>query len=117
METLRAKLADLKEHDSFAALGVKSQATPAEVRSAFLTLAKQWHPNVFGLEPAEIRAVVAEIFIVLRRAHDTLVDPDTAATYRTRVAKSSPPNPPSKAPNRAESPRPSDRRGLSKRAG
>jgi molecular chaperone DnaJ len=76
--------------DYYAALGVSSSATEAEIRSAFRTLARTYHPDVNPdpTAPERFRGVVA--------AYEVLSDPVTRAEYdrrRGRGAAGSRPGP------------------------
>jgi hypothetical protein len=72
----RATLAAMQErlargpHD---ALGIGSGAEPEQIRSAFLELTKQYHPQKFGRMSTELQRLSNEIFLGLKSAHDQLV--------------------------------------------
>jgi len=83
--TLASRLAELRRQDAFTALGLPRDADLDGVRKTFLTMAKIWHPSRFALEPDEVRELVADIFIALRRAHDTLSDEGRIVAYRQRL--------------------------------
>ncbi len=83
--TLASRLAELRRQDAFTALGLPRDTDVDGVRKTFLTMAKVWHPSRFALEPDEVRELVADIFIVLRRAHDTLSDEGRIVAYRQRL--------------------------------
>ena len=55
------------------ALDVDPDAPPAEVRAAFHTLAKQYHPARFGRMSADTQRLANEVFLGLRMAHDNLM--------------------------------------------
>lgn len=79
--TLRAHLSDLEEEDYFGVLGLELDADTRAVRKAFLEHAKEWHPSRYGLDTQDVRAVVADIFIVIKRAYDALIDPKKRAHF------------------------------------
>ncbi|MCB0792882.1 MAG: J domain-containing protein [Flavobacteriales bacterium] len=62
-------------HDHYKVLGVGREATPAQIRAAFLRRAKQWHPD---RNPSP-RAT--EAFQLLNRAYATLRDPDARSRF------------------------------------
>lgn len=62
----------MAEVDYYAVLGVARDATAAEIKSAYRTLARRAHPDAGGS---------AEDFRILRLAYDTLSDPALRARY------------------------------------
>ena len=61
--------------DYYALLGVAPDATPAQIKKAYRTLAKQYHPDVNNSPDA------AEKFREITEAYDTLTDPDRRRRY------------------------------------
>jgi curved DNA-binding protein CbpA len=61
--------------DYYALLGVAPDATAAQIKSAYRTLAKQYHPDVNTSSDA------AEKFREITEAYDTLTDPDRRRRY------------------------------------
>ena len=56
------------------ALGLEdSGATPESVRTAFLTLTKQFHPARFGRMSAPVQRMSNEVFLGIKAAHDLLM--------------------------------------------
>ena len=92
-ETLRRELTGLAEslrgRDYFAALGVSRQASPEEVRAAFLEAARNAHPDRFRASSDTVQRVAEEVFGVLSRAHETLVDPARRQLYLLELGKDS----------------------------
>ncbi len=84
---LRAVLADLEAKNYFEMLGVDEDGDAKQVRSAFLKLAKSYHPDGFRKAPESTRAVVSEIFTLLSTANDTLSDGKERQIYLRRVGK------------------------------
>jgi curved DNA-binding protein CbpA len=61
--------------DYYAVLSVDPDATPAQIKKAYRTLAKQYHPDVNDSPDA------AEKFREITEAYDTLADPDRRRRY------------------------------------
>jgi len=61
--------------DYYAVLGVALDATPAEIKKAYRTLAKRYHPDVNPSSDAAAR------FREITEAYDTLIDPDRRRRY------------------------------------
>jgi DnaJ-like protein len=94
----------LQKQDYFAVLGVDRDVTPEDARHAFFKLTKKWHPSLYALEPEEVRNAVAEIFLLLKRAFDTMSDPDRSAAYRTRLPTLQPTKGPATMPRAMKPP-------------
>jgi CheY-like chemotaxis protein len=92
-EALRHELTGLAEslrgRDHFAVLGVSRQASPEEVRAAFLEAARRAHPDRFRASSDTVRRLAEEVFGVLSRAHETLVDPARRQLYLIELGKDS----------------------------
>jgi curved DNA-binding protein CbpA len=75
------------EPDLFARLGVPRTAGRAEVKQAYLLLAKQFHPDRF-LSPglAEVAPVVKDLFSALNEAYETLGDDRRRNEYLARLS-------------------------------
>lgn len=62
-------------------LGVPRDATPKDIASAYLKLAKRWHPDRKVVTDAAQQTKVDARFIAICNAGNTLRDPTTAAAY------------------------------------
>jgi hypothetical protein len=79
---LRAVYERLATADHFEALGVKRDATPAQVKAAYFQLAKTYHPDAApASEPAETKRLRADIFARLGAAWRVLGDEAARAGY------------------------------------
>lgn len=58
--------------DPYEALGLNNSSTQGDVRTAFLTLSKKFHPQKFARMPQEIQRLATEVFLSLRAAHDSI---------------------------------------------
>jgi hypothetical protein len=64
--------------DPYGAMGLTGTPTPAAVRTAFLSLTKQFHPAKFARMSPEVQRFSNEVFLALRAVHDQLSRPSVA---------------------------------------
>jgi curved DNA-binding protein CbpA len=64
-----------EQEDPYLLLGVSTTATPGELRARYLSLAKEWHPDVCPVPEAVQR------FQRISAAYQLLRDPDRRAAY------------------------------------
>ncbi len=75
IRALAAEAESMKKLNPFLVLGVSYEVTDGEVRAAFGELTKKYHPDRFArYESTQLRAVAAEIFILIRDAYRRLGD-------------------------------------------
>jgi curved DNA-binding protein CbpA len=67
--------------DYFAMLAVSKTASPQEVRDAYLTMAKQWHPDRLPAQLMPMREFADVIFHHLTKAKDALSDEQKRKDY------------------------------------
>jgi hypothetical protein len=79
--------------DPYDVLGVPGTASEAEIRRAFWALAKRYHPDVNGDDPAAARR-----FAEVANAAETLLDPRRRAAYDKSRAPGAPAGSPAAAP-------------------
>lgn len=76
-----------KAHGSqnhFEVLGLATNATEEEARTAFVSLAKRFHPDKVG---GELQALASEVFARVSEAHETLSDPEQRRNYLKQLEK------------------------------
>jgi len=82
---LRARFAALADRfrgqSHFEVLGVAESAESGEVHAAFERLAEGAHPDRLKAASQAVRALAAEVFNTLQRAHATLTDPQQRKIY------------------------------------
>lgn len=87
-EKLVAKFAAMKKLDYFELLGVKWSAGREDIKRAYFTLAKEYHPDKhFSSASTEVRAVAQQIYDLISTAHDTLTDAAEKKRYVTELEK------------------------------
>lgn len=86
VEEFQAILGRLESQDHFEALSLARDVRNREVRSAFLSLAKKYHPDRLRSAPEAARAGGAEIFARLSQAHEILSDPAARREYERELA-------------------------------
>jgi len=71
-----------KERDFFLRLGLNDKATRDDVKKAFLSLAKQFHPDRFSAPAlADLADTVKDFFTAVNEAYETLSDDRRRAEY------------------------------------
>lgn len=73
--------ADAGSPDYYGALGVGAEATPDDLRRAYIRLVKLWHPDRYVGAPEALRARAERRVRQINEAYDTLSDPETRARY------------------------------------
>lgn len=73
---------DLLSSDPYVAMGLIPSATPADIRHAFLTRTKQFHPARFARMAPDIQRLANEVFLALRAVHETMAKPVVKASAR-----------------------------------
>lgn len=74
----------LRYQTHFQRLGITESATRAEVRAAFLSLAKRLHPDVSARKDL---AAAQRDFVALKAAYDVLSDADSRARYTATLSR------------------------------
>ncbi|MCM1982193.1 J domain-containing protein [Lyngbya confervoides] len=87
------------ENSYYDILGVSTQATQEQIRSAYRRKSKQYHPDTTPLDPRE----AAVKFQVLNQAYDHLRDQKKRMLYDLNLQAAASPNPP---PSRSQDPPP-----------
>jgi len=77
---------DLLSSDPYTAMGLIPSATASDIRNAFLTRTKQFHPARFGRMSPDIQRLANEVFLSLRAVHENLAKP----TVKTPLRQSAP---------------------------
>jgi hypothetical protein len=92
-----------RDRDLYALLGVRPDATTAQITAAFRALAKELHPDL-----APVDHDSDEAFKALARAYNTLVRPRSRAAYDARRPSARVPRSPGAGVGAAPTPRPSE---------
>jgi tetratricopeptide (TPR) repeat protein len=89
-EQLAQQAMEMKKQDYFEVLGVSKNASRAEIKKAYFSLAKQYHPDrLYASASAEIRTLADEIFNVISTAHDVLSDDARREQYMEELSSGS----------------------------
>ena len=74
---------DLLSSDPYVAMGLIPSATASDIRNAFLTRTKQFHPARFGRMAPDIQRLANEVFLALRAVHDNMAKPTVKTTRQS----------------------------------
>jgi tetratricopeptide (TPR) repeat protein len=91
----------LKQRNYFEILGLARGSTEAQIKEAYFSLAKRFHPDVHhGNSLGDMRDKLEAVFIGLGQAYETLKNPRTRASYEERLgaATAGPAHPPAPEP-------------------
>jgi tetratricopeptide (TPR) repeat protein len=84
----------LKTRTHFEVLGLSRSVGEAEVKEAYFSLAKRFHPDVHhGASLGDLRDKLEAVFIRLGEAYDVLRDPRRRGEYEEKLGRSKPPRP------------------------
>jgi tetratricopeptide (TPR) repeat protein len=99
----------LRKRTHFEVLGLARSATEAQVKEAYFSLAKRFHPDVHhGASLGDLRDKLEAVFIRLGEAYEVLKNPKTRAGYEERLGRpdfshgAPEPEPPPPPPDPAE---------------
>jgi tetratricopeptide (TPR) repeat protein len=91
VRALEAEAESLRKLNPFLVLGVGYETTDADVRAAFGELTKRYHPDRFArYQSSQLRALAAEIFILIRDAYRKLADENSRAQALAAIRSSAP---------------------------
>jgi tetratricopeptide (TPR) repeat protein len=82
---LRAALASFEGANHYQVLGIESDARDEDVRQAFMSLAKVFHPDKVGRRAPGLGELAAKVFARISEANDVLASPDTRAGYTAQL--------------------------------
>jgi curved DNA-binding protein CbpA len=86
VEDLFARMAVAATH--YQVLGVRSTASPGEIKSSYHRLAKRFHPDRFyGGADTSLHAKVEDAFARIAQAYETLKDRQARATYDLKLSQ------------------------------
>jgi hypothetical protein len=86
---IRERAQRIDRSDYFAMLEIARDATEQEVQTAFLNLAKRWHPDRLPAELAPVRDACSRVFARMNEAHATLIDQERRTRYMRLLADGS----------------------------
>jgi len=85
------RLEGLEEGSYYELLGLNVNATDGEIRKAYFTAAKRFHPDALNhLGLTDVKDQAAKVFAKIAEANDVLRDPEKRAHYDARCADDAP---------------------------
>ena len=84
---LRSDLEEMRRQTYFEILGVSREADTEEIRKAFFSLAREYHPDkIAGSMADEVRQLAGEIYDLVTRAYETLSDEEERSAYLQQIS-------------------------------
>ncbi len=84
------KLSLAKNGNYFDLLGVNQMSTLSEIKKAYITLAKEFHPDrIPNSAGREVRKMAEELFHLLTEAHNVLTDEQKRKEYISKITQAS----------------------------
>jgi curved DNA-binding protein CbpA len=85
---IEARFADVQaKKDHFTLLGLQRDASATQVKAAFLSLAKVFHPDRLPPSLSQLSTKITTVFEAVREAYDTLYDDAKRNTYRATLER------------------------------
>jgi DNA-binding response OmpR family regulator/curved DNA-binding protein CbpA len=87
-ERLATKVAAMRRMNYFELLGVQPGAGREEIKRAYFTLAREYHPDRhFPSAASDLRQLSQQLYDLISTAHDTLTDPAERTRYLAELAQ------------------------------
>lgn len=83
-EEIRARAARLDD-SLYEVLGVAKDASALQVQSAYIDLAKRWHPDRLGPEYQDVKELASRVFSRMSEAREVLGDPTLRREYNVKL--------------------------------
>jgi len=83
---LQSTLTTFGTQNYFEMFGIPDSAEGRELQSAYMQLAKRYHPDRYAAESDDVKRIAAEIFGLLTLARDTLSDATRRNAYQRQLA-------------------------------
>jgi len=80
-DAILGRAAEIDKEDYFTILGVTREATEEEIRAAYFSLVKRWHPDRLPSELNDVRDASAKVFSRIHQAFETLANAEQRAQY------------------------------------
>ncbi|MEW5847361.1 MAG: response regulator [Myxococcota bacterium] len=82
VERLSKRVKEMRKMNYFEMLGISKNASIEEVKKAYFSQAKDYHPDKhFGTQSAEVKALADQIYSMLSTAYEVLSDPRDREDY------------------------------------
>jgi len=78
----------LSTYNYYTILGLNSNATPQEIKRAYFSLSKVYHPDsYYGEDLGDLKSHLETLFMSITRAYDVLSNPETRVKYDSYLKK------------------------------